>query len=272
MDAYIGNPYNCEKPIRMAVSLARKYMGWEFWMFLRYAVFLSLLVHSLLSFPIGFAYRYFTVSKMFKHNPFTRNKLILALMSVGIIDVYIGTGFYISVQPVSSATCANLSNTSAFFNRNKNFFYIFQPDIWRGIWYKKSTLAAMLSSLSVSFLLNIYFGFSTMRFLKKQIVVSDGTRRKIITTLKVITLQAILPPLMIVPIMLYFSFHVLTGLANHGEVNQMIIFTTFTSLPILDPIIPIYFFKTYKKGFLKLFRIPKKVTLQSADIGKMNEN
>ena len=42
-------------------------------------LFAPLLYHSILSFPLAFVYRYYSISRMNKPNPFTRNKFLLLL-------------------------------------------------------------------------------------------------------------------------------------------------------------------------------------------------
>ena len=247
---------HCGTSMVVILGFANQFLDPDLCALIMFLVCVPLLIYSRLCFPIAFAFRYYSISSLSQQNWFTPRKLTFSLISIGIYAIFCGclvsskTPIYQDFE-LDHNSCTEMVQDRTDFGITIDEKTVMFPRLERprlsesrSISHKVAKIMIALSS-SLSLVGNFYFGFKSYKFLQLHSgSFSPDTRRKAKTTLKVIILQALLPPIVFVPTVVFAAF----------ELNSLRLFAlTLTPwIPAIAPLIPIYFFKSYNKAFLKL--------------------
>ena len=117
------------------------------------------------------------------------------------------------------------------------------------VFYIATIYASILSYISYGII--GVTGYKMVRFLRTQQVQSEDTRKKMMTLSKVIILQAAIPFFAIVPAALTLYIYML--LVHDSKLGEYITYAFLSLIPALDPLVPLWYIKSYRKFALNLF-------------------
>ena len=250
---------HCGDVILIIVGYAKFLFGWRFCELTYHFIWIPLAYYSVACFPISFIFRYYALVSMNGPNLFTVKKLIFSFALAAVLASHFGLsslGFrarYLYKFDDHSTCGQNQTSfrsdiqTVAFWRQKASDLTSWQQ------WLHRTSLSVIIFG-PLTYALNAGFGFKTYGFLKGHIgSLSAATRRSAFEILKVAILQAVLPMLASLPTIIDSLLISIENSDSFTLRNYAVLI--FCWLPAVDPIIPIYFLKSYREAFLKMFKL-----------------